>query len=79
MFLQERFAWKSAFLLAFRPVFTADFQRWPVICVGSAVHSSSCYIQVHKDKVADASTHDKEVEHLMGAEGLVLCIEDGKL
>lgn len=78
MFLQERFAWKSAFCWLL-DLFTADFQRWPVICVGSAVHSRSCYIQVHKDKVADAPTHDKEMEHLMGAEGLVLCIEDGKL
>lgn len=53
--------------------------RQKFVPLESAVHIQSCHIQVHKDKMADASTHDKEMEYLMGAEGLVLCIEDGKL
>ncbi len=32
-----------------------------------AAHGS-CYIQIHKDKVADASAHDKQMEDFMGAE-----------
>lgn len=33
-------------------------------------------VQIHEDKVADASSHDKEMKYLMGAERLMLCVED---
>ena len=32
----------------------------------------SCNIQIHEDKVADASAHDKQMEHFVGAEGFML-------
>ena len=38
----------------------------------------SGHIQVHKDKVADAAAHDKEMENLMGAEKGMSVVKQGK-
>ena len=43
-----------------------------------AAHGS-CYIQIHKDKVADASAHDEQMENFMGAKEFMLPIENGEL
>ena len=40
---------------------------------------SSCHIQVHENEMAYASGHDKEMEHLMGAEAPVPGIEKWEL
>ena len=37
------------------------------------------HVSIHKDKVADASAHDKQMEHFVGAEGFMLRVEDRKL
>lgn len=36
-------------------------------------------IQIHKDKMADASAHDKQMENFMGPEEFVLSVKNGKL
>lgn len=38
-----------------------------------------CHIQVHEDKVANASTHYEEVEYLVGAKAFVTGIKNRKL
>ena len=37
------------------------------------------YKEIHHNKVAETSQHNKDVEHLMGTEILMLRIEDRKL
>ena len=37
-----------------------------------------CYIEIHKDKVAYASGHDKQVKDFMGAKVPVFCVKAGK-
>ncbi len=37
------------------------------------------YIQIHKDKMADTSAHNKQVKNFMGAAELMLSVEDRKL
>lgn len=39
----------------------------------------SRHIDIHKDKMADAAAHDKQMENFMGAEILMSGVEDGKL
>lgn len=39
----------------------------------------SGHIHIHKDKMADAAAHDKQVEDLMGAEIFVVGVEEGEL
>lgn len=38
-----------------------------------------CYIQIHKDKMTNAATHDKQMENLMGTEIPVSVIKNRQL
>ena len=40
---------------------------------------SLCYIQIHENEMTDASSHNKQMEYFVGAEGFMPGIENGKL
>ena len=42
------------------------------------VYKLSRYICIHKDKVADTTSHDEQMEDFMGAEIFVMGVEDGE-
>ena len=52
-----------------------------LLCYYRAFHANTalCHIQIHKDKMAGASAHDKEVEDLVGAEAFMLGVKNRQL
>lgn len=40
--------------------------------------NTSCHIEIHENKVADASAHHKQVENFMRTEVLVFRVKDGQ-
>ena len=45
---------------------------------GALRHSFLCHKTIHKDKMTDASCHDKQMEYLVGTEIRMLCVKYGK-
>lgn len=57
------------------PVFSVFYAVLPAYEIPDPI---SQQIKIHADKMADASTHHKEMKNLMGTEVLVAGVEDRK-